>query len=71
MTPTSSWAAIAPGRCTSVKTRRGLRIEIDPPDTQTSRDLLVSIGRGDVSQMSFGFVVKAGGQIWERDETAG
>lgn len=35
----------------------GLGYELDPPDTSSGRDLLVSLERGDVSQSSFGFQV--------------
>jgi Escherichia/Staphylococcus phage prohead protease len=33
----------------------GLRYEIDPPDTQTARDLMESLKRGDVTGSSFSF----------------
>lgn len=34
----------------------GLRYEIEPPDTQTAKDLLVSLERGDVTGSSFSFI---------------
>jgi HK97 family phage prohead protease len=36
---------------------KGLRVEIDVPDTTVGRDLVTSIDRGDVNQMSFAFEV--------------
>ena len=47
--------------------KTGLAIEIDMPDTQYARDLVESMNRGDVDQMSFGFGVRAEGQSWSED----
>lgn len=47
---------------------RGLLVEITPPDTQFARDLMISIERGDINQMSFGFLVKK--ESWENVDEA-
>jgi len=46
---------------------RGLAIRITPPDTSFARDLMVSLERRDITQMSFGFSVLVDGQTWEED----
>lgn len=45
----------------------GLRVEIEPPDTQFARDLAVSIERGDIDQMSFAFEIRSSDDVeWVR-----
>lgn len=44
--------------------QRGLRYEIDLPDTQVGRDVAASIERGDLTGSSFGFQIAKDGENW-------
>ena len=57
-----------PSTLRMVEDETGLSIEIDPPDTQYARDLMVSMDRGDITQMSFGFSIRPNGQNWGQDD---
>jgi len=46
-----------------IEDERGVRVSIDPPDTQVGRDVVESVKRGDLSAMSFGF--RAVNDSWE------
>lgn len=43
---------------------KGLRFELDVPDTTEGRDLLALAERGDLGGMSFGFTVARSGERW-------
>lgn len=46
--------------------KNGLWMEIDPPDTQIIRDLVLApIKRGDIKEQSFAFVIAEGGDEWK------
>lgn len=45
---------------------RGLKVEIDLPETQNARDLVQQIETGNVSGMSFGFIVRE--EFWDYEE---
>lgn len=47
---------------------RGLRFEIDVPDTTLGRDLLAMAARFDLGGMSFGFNVPEGGEEWRGEK---
>lgn len=46
----------------------GLAYEIDAPDTQYARDLIVSMQRSDIDQSSFAFYVMPNGDEWSQTE---
>lgn len=46
---------------------KGLHVEADLPDTTYGRDLSISMQRGDVDSMSFGFSVPRNGDRWSDD----
>ena len=46
---------------------QGLRVEIEPPDTQAGRDIVTLVQRGDLNQMSFAFWTKRDNWL-EQDE---
>ena len=46
---------------------KGVRMEVDLPDRQDARDLVVSLGRRDISGGSFSFRVLPGGDDWAED----
>lgn len=47
---------------------RGLKFELDVPDTSAGRDVLALAARGDLGGMSFGFHVPDGGDEWRGDK---
>lgn len=55
------------GTLSLVEDERGLKVTANLPDTTTGRDARELIRRGDVSAMSFGFTVPAGGDSWSAD----
>ena len=57
-----------PGTLNLTTTKKGLRYEITPPDTQAARDLITSIERGDVKGSSFGFTIAKDGDEWKEPE---
>jgi len=56
---------ISAGTLQAQVTDDGVFVRAMPPDTQWARDLLVSMERGDISQMSFGFFATE--DSWDKD----
>lgn len=52
------------GTMTLTVDERGLRYEIEPPDSPVGHTVVTALQRGDVSGSSFAFLVPHGGQRW-------
>lgn len=50
-----------------IEDEKGLRFEVDPPETSYAKDLQVSMSRGDINQCSFSFRVAENGDSWQKD----
>lgn len=55
--PSKILGRLSAGTLQLTKERRGVRAEIDPPNTSYARDLIVSVRRGDITGGSFSFRV--------------
>src|SRR5581483_7296136 len=64
--PTAVLGSLENGTLRLTEDQRGLRYEIDPPDTQDGRDTLELVRRGDVRGASFGFLVRR--ENWRKDK---
>lgn len=51
----------------AMEDERGLRVEIDMPDTSYANDVRTLVKRGDIKGMSFGFKVPDGGQRFTKE----
>jgi hypothetical protein len=59
------------GTLALVEDATGLSVVIRPPDTQVARDVRANIAAGNVSQMSFAFVPRPGGETVVTTRTEG
>jgi HK97 family phage prohead protease len=50
---------------------KGLRYEIDVPNTTAGRDTMEYVKRGDIHESSFAFVTRAKGDLWEKRSSDG
>lgn len=67
--PSRVLARTASGTLSLSSDKKGLLVDADLADTSIGRDLRVLLERGDVSQMSFGFVVNKDEWAMQKDGT--